>query len=191
MNGISERKESKLKMYCPCMLTTTNLLMGVMVIYFMILDRGNSINRLLPYLIMFAGFCDLLDGRLARKFNAESHFGKELDSFADSISFGIAPVTLVAFNLVEYAGILGSLAMIIFPLAGVYRLARFNVTESDGCYFEGLPIPVAGVGLAIKHIVATSLNLQGSALYIDAYLTCIFMIAASILMVSRIKVKKV
>lgn len=191
MNSISKGKYSRLKMCCPCMLTTLNLLMGIIVIYFMTLDRSNSLKIFLPLLIMFAGFCDWMDGKVARKFGASSQFGKELDSFADSISFGLAPVTLVIYHLVKYAGFLGIIAVIIFPLTGIYRLARFNVTESNGRYFEGLPIPVAGVGLAIKHIIVTSLSLQGNALYIDSYITSIIMILASILMVSKIKVKKV
>lgn len=191
MNSVSKDKYYRLKMCCPCMFTTLNLLMGIIVIYSITIDSSNSSKILLPLLIIFAGFCDWVDGKIARKFGAESQFGKELDSFADSISFGLAPVTLVISHLVEYAGFLGTLAVIIFPLAGIYRLARFNVTKSNGCYFEGLPIPVAGVGLAIKHIIAISLSLQGNSLYIDSYITSIVMIMASILMVSKIKVKKV
>lgn len=191
MNSVGKSKYYKLKMCCPCMFTTLNLLMGIIVIYSITIDSGNSSNITLPFLIIFAGLCDWLDGKAARKFGAASQFGKELDSFADSISFGLAPVTLLVFHLVEYAGFLGTLAVIIFPLAGVYRLARFNASKSNGCYFQGLPIPVAGVGLAIKHIIVTSLNLQGNSLYIDAYLTSIAMIVISMLMVSKIRVRKI
>src|SRR5699024_411575 len=107
------------------------------------------------------------------------------------ISFGIAPVTLVIIQLIEYAEILGTIAVIIFPIAGIYRLARFNVTESHGDHFQGLPIPVAGVGLAMKHLVVSSLGLSGYAIYIDAYLSSIVMILVSLIMVSNIKVRKV
>lgn len=191
MNSISKGKYSKLKMYCPCTLTTLNLLMGITVLYFLIIDSSSSSRIFLPLLIVFAGFCDWIDGKAARKFGTESKFGKELDSFADSISFGIAPVAIVLSQLVEYGRFLGKVAVILFPLAGIYRLARFNVTKSDGCYFQGLPIPVAGVGLAIKQIIVISLNLRVNSLYIDSYLTSMLMIAASILMVSKIKVKKI
>lgn len=185
----SKDKYSKLKMYSPSMFTTLNLLMGIIVIFHMALNSSNACKIYMPLLILFAGFCDWIDGRVARRFDAESSFGKELDSLADSISFGVAPVTLVVCHLVEYAGILGIIASIMFPLAGVFRLARFNVNEHRG-YFEGLPITVAGVALALKHLIVLSLSLQGHAVYIDSYLTSIVMIIVSFLMVSKIKVKK-
>ena len=190
MKNQDNDRYSKLKMYTPTMFTTLNLLMGIIVIYNIVLDNSNSYRIDLPLLIVFAGFCDVLDGKIARKFNVESDFGKEMDSLADSISFGLAPVTLVICRLIEYAGLLGVIASLVFPVAGVFRLAKFNVTESNG-YFEGLPITVAGVALAVKHLISLLLGLQGSAVYIDSYLTGGAMIIASLLMVSKIKIKKV
>ncbi|MGI4849964.1 MAG: CDP-diacylglycerol--serine O-phosphatidyltransferase [Janthinobacterium lividum] len=91
---------------------------------------------------------DVLDGRVARWRRAHSALGRELDSLADVISFGIAPATL-AFA----AGMRGQwdwVMLIYFVCCGVSRLARFNVTAEsladDGGkvkYFEGTPIPTS------------------------------------------------
>lgn len=97
---------------------------------------------------------DMLDGRVARARHAHSALGRELDSLADVISFGVAPATL-AFA----AGLTGgwdSVVLIYFVCCGVSRLARFNVTAetlSQGgdkvAYFEGTPIPTSVVLTAV------------------------------------------
>lgn len=91
---------------------------------------------------------DVLDGRVARWRRQHSALGRELDSLADIISFGVAPATL-AFA----AGMRGGwdwVALIYFVCCGVSRLARYNVTAealSEGAdkvaYFEGTPIPTS------------------------------------------------
>ncbi|MEB0136416.1 CDP-alcohol phosphatidyltransferase family protein [Actimicrobium sp. CCC2.4] len=91
---------------------------------------------------------DVLDGRIARWRQQHSALGRELDSLADIISFGLAPAAL-AFA----AGLRGGLdviALVFFVCCGVSRLARYNVTAedlSDGAdkvaYFEGTPIPTS------------------------------------------------
>jgi CDP-diacylglycerol--serine O-phosphatidyltransferase len=93
---------------------------------------------------------DVLDGRIARWRSQHSAFGRELDSLADVVSFGVAPATL-GFA----AGMRGAwdwVALIYFVCCGVSRLARFNVTAeklSEGSdkvsYFEGTPIPTSVV----------------------------------------------
>jgi CDP-diacylglycerol---serine O-phosphatidyltransferase len=91
---------------------------------------------------------DVLDGRIARWRNQHSALGRELDSLADIVSFGIAPAAL-AFA----GGLRGAwdwIALIYFVCCGVSRLARFNVTTEDlsqdgnkVAYFEGTPIPTS------------------------------------------------
>jgi CDP-diacylglycerol--serine O-phosphatidyltransferase len=89
---------------------------------------------------------DVLDGRIARWRREHSALGRELDSLADVISFGVAPATLA-----YAAGLRGGwdlIALIYFVCCGVSRLARYNVTAEDlaagsgkVAYFEGTPIP--------------------------------------------------
>ncbi|SJX64657.1 related to CHO1-CDP-diacylglycerol serine O-phosphatidyltransferase [Sporisorium reilianum f. sp. reilianum] len=96
---------------------------------------------------LFGAIFDLLDGKVARWRKSSSMLGQELDSLADSLSFGAAPA-FAAYAL-GLRGELDSIILTLFVCAGVARLARFNVTaatiphDSTGKarYFEGLPIP--------------------------------------------------
>ncbi|HXU66124.1 MAG TPA: CDP-alcohol phosphatidyltransferase family protein [Casimicrobiaceae bacterium] len=97
---------------------------------------------------------DVLDGRVARWRRKQSLLGRELDSLADVISFGVAPATLAL--AVGMNGALDWVALIYFVCCGVGRLARFNVTAeqlSQGgatvAYFEGTPIPTSVVLTAV------------------------------------------
>ena len=102
---------------------------------------------------------DVLDGRIARWRHTHSALGRELDSLADIISFGIAPAAL-GFA----AGLRGGwdwVALIYFVCCGVTRLARYNVTAeklSEGAgkvaYFEGTPIPTSVLLTAVLAVAA-------------------------------------
>ena len=109
------------------------------------------------WLIVLAGFFDLLDGMMARLTDSVSPFGVELDSLSDIVSFGVAPAFLVyAFGLKEF-GPLGMIVAALPALCGAVRLARYNLSF-DGekkDYFEGLPIPVQAIA-----IVALILNVN-------------------------------
>jgi CDP-diacylglycerol--serine O-phosphatidyltransferase len=124
--------------------------------------------------IGFAVLFDGLDGRIARVTHTSSDFGKELDSLADVITFGVAPAMLAwmwGFRQLSaaYAGELyaklaqfGAIASFLFLMAGASRLARFNITSNPQPsnpgrpgkkYFVGMPIPAgAGVIAAIVHL---------------------------------------
>lgn len=112
------------------------------------------------WLIVLAGFFDLLDGMMARLTDAVSPFGVELDSLSDIVSFGVAPAYLVyVFGLKEF-GPLGMIVASLPALCGAVRLARYNLSF-DGekkDYFEGLPIPVQAMA-----IVALILNVSDAA----------------------------
>jgi CDP-diacylglycerol--serine O-phosphatidyltransferase len=126
--------------------------------------------------IGFAVLFDGLDGRIARLTNTSSDFGRELDSLADVITFGVAPALLAfmwgfhylpAFDNPEFRtklGQFGSFFCFLFLVAGASRLARFNITTNpqpsnpgkpDKKYFVGMPIPAgAGVIAAVVHFTA-------------------------------------
>jgi CDP-diacylglycerol--serine O-phosphatidyltransferase len=112
---------------------------------------------------------DILDGRIARSRQQHSALGRELDSLADVVSFGVAPAVL------GFAGGLRGgwdwIALIYFVCCGVSRLARFNVTaeqlsESSGkvAYFEGTPIPTSVVLTGVLAFAAAQERL-GENLY--------------------------
>lgn len=99
--------------------------------------------------ILIAALLDRYDGKVARKYNLESELGKQLDSMSDIISFGVAPAILMyEVALVGY-GNLGMIIAVLYIASGAFRLARFNVTESNG-YFTGLPITAAGAILTVS-----------------------------------------
>lgn len=120
------------------------------VLFSMIYVESRSVDQFFAAtaLVAAALIFDALDGRIARWRRKHSALGRELDSLADIISFGIAPAAL-GFA----AGLRGGwdwLALLYFVCCGVSRLARFNVTAeslSEGrdavAYFEGTPIPTS------------------------------------------------
>ena len=123
--------------------------------------------------IGFAVLFDGLDGRIARMTGTSSDFGKELDSLADVITFGVAPAmlawmwgfrllpTLISSEVHTKIVQLGAIASFLFLMAGASRLARFNITSNPQPsnpgrpgkkYFVGMPIPAgAGVIAAFVH----------------------------------------
>lgn len=107
--------------------------------------------------IAIAAIIDFLDGFVARLLKASSEMGKQLDSLADVVSFGVAPGMIVyQFLRLSFASEIGGLEVstlwlglaFIIPCAGAYRLARFNIDTSQTTYFKGVPIPAAGLVIA-------------------------------------------
>jgi CDP-diacylglycerol--serine O-phosphatidyltransferase len=107
--------------------------------------------------IGIAAVIDFLDGFVARLLKASSEMGKQLDSLADVVSFGVAPGMIVyEFLKRSYAGHEGGLDVnnlwllpaFIIPCAGAYRLARFNIDTKQSYGFKGVPIPAAGLLVA-------------------------------------------
>ena len=107
--------------------------------------------------IAIAAVVDFLDGFVARALNICSEMGKQLDSLADLVSFGVAPgILLYQFLRMGFikdsdgieASILYLIPAFIFTCAGAYRLARFNLDTSQAFGFKGVPIPAAGLVVA-------------------------------------------
>lgn len=106
------------------------------------------------FAILLAGMLDGLDGRVARLLNAQSRFGAELDSLADSLSFGMAPALILFLWSLDDLPRLGWFAALAFAICCALRLARFNAQidlddqphKSLG-FLTGVPAPV-GAGLA-------------------------------------------
>ncbi len=107
--------------------------------------------------IAAAGVVDFLDGFVARLMKASSEMGKQLDSLADVVSFGVAPgMILFQFLRLSFAQQPNGLDVpaawllpaFIIPCAGAYRLARFNIDTEQSYGFKGLPIPAAGLLIA-------------------------------------------
>ena len=107
--------------------------------------------------IGLAALIDFFDGMVARLCNVTSELGKQLDSLADVVSFGVAP-GMIIYQFLRLAfsqqpngldtSILWLMPAFILPCAGAYRLARFNVDTMQAFGFKGVPIPAAGLLVA-------------------------------------------
>lgn len=107
-----------------------------------------------PLFIGLAGLVDFLDGFVARLFKASSELGKQLDSLADVVSFGVAPGMIVyQFLRMSFAQEQGALdtsslwmlPAFIIPAAAAYRLGKFNLDTSQSYGFKGVPTPAVGL----------------------------------------------
>ncbi len=115
--------------------------------------NGNYIQAC--WLITLCMVFDLFDGSLARKFEAFSDFGAELDSLVDFLCFGIAPAFLAYNMLLIQKPLIGGILCIFFVICAVSRLARFNTNLTDMEVkhdFKGLPVPAAA-GLVVSYII--------------------------------------
>lgn len=136
----------------PSLFTVGNMLAGFASILYAISGR----LELAGWLIFLAGLLDGLDGRVARLTRSASEFGKEYDSLADVVSFGVAPAVLAFQWGLWQMGKPGWAAAFLFVVAGSVRLARFNVKANtvDRSYFVGLPIPAAAGAITLLVLIA-------------------------------------
>jgi CDP-diacylglycerol--serine O-phosphatidyltransferase len=119
--------------------------------------------------IFVAMFFDSLDGRVARLTSTSSEFGKEYDSLADMVSFGLAPAIVTyqwgVERLAGYGalwGRLGWLFAFLYVTAAAFRLARFNTNVAqDRRFFQGLASPAAAAGVASMVWLATHYGIDG------------------------------
>lgn len=157
-------------------LTLANAFCGVSAVFCALryMQSGNKHDLLIgAALVPLAFVFDALDGRVARWRQSSSTLGRELDSLADVISFGVAPAALgFAAGL---QGFWDWLVLGYFVCCGVSRLARFNITaeeiagESDKVkYFEGTPIPTS-LALVVMLVMAVDAGRIGHDFWFGAY----------------------
>lgn len=139
-----------LRALVPNAITAAALCVGLTGIRFAIAgDFEKSVQA-----VILAGMLDGIDGRIARLLKAQSRFGAELDSLADSISFGVAPALILYLWSLQHLPRLGWFAALAFAICCVLRLARFNARidildqpHKSAGFLTGVPAPV-GAGLA-------------------------------------------
>lgn len=178
--------KSKYRYLIPNGITFVSLTCGIISI---LLSASGQLT-IAGALILASYVLDLLDGASARYFEAGSEFGLQLDSLVDMVSLGTAPAVL-AFVHMESLGLPMFWvwpATVLFPLAGAYRLARFNLLppKSSGKGDSvGLTITSAGATLALAVLAALAppLNIMPS---IPSFWFVIMVLATCVLMVSRI-----
>jgi len=148
-------------------------------------------------LIPLALVLDVLDGRVARSRQKHSAMGRELDSLADVISFGVAPAAIAFAAGLD--GVLDALGLTFFALCGLSRLARYNVTAEalaaetgKVSYFEGTPIPTSIVPLGVLMLAFHRGTLYPVRLLgLDFHLlTALFVLSGALMISKTLKVPK-
>lgn len=161
--------------FLPNALSFLNLCCGFFAISSVI--RGSGEGRTVLCLIFLGGIFDGFDGFLARKLGAESDFGKQLDSFADLLTFGMAPMVWVVGAVGEEMFNFTLAASLIYVMAGIFRLTRYNV-EPASKMIKGLPITAAGVFLTLFHYASYIRRDE------EHFFTPIIMLGLAVLMVA-------
>ena len=197
--------ESDVKVHLlPNLMTAGNLFCGFVAVMFISRGRvAGGMERLdltahiyIDAILLIFGACvfDLLDGRLARISGQESAFGREFDSVADVVSFGLAPALLLMdIVLFEFGETLGQILAFTYLLCGAMRLARFNCVaamkdKGVSHEFNGVPIPAAAgfissVTLAMLYLGSDHREILSKI----KFLLPVLMLLVSALMFSNIK----
>ena len=152
-------------------------------------------------LLLFAGFMDGVDGRLARFLNSSSDFGAQLDSLVDFVNFGVTPGFVVYAWINPYTDLAGLdwALVLFFAVCSAIRLARFNVDLTreaenpilEKYFFKGIPAPV-GAAMAMLPMVLT--YEFGGGFYSDPVNVITYVAVLAVLMASRvptISIKKI
>ena len=201
-----------MKKQIPNIFTLLNLVFGCLAIV-SILQNGIAISHnseevqliemperiwLASFYIGLAGVVDFLDGFVARLFKATSDMGKQLDSLADVVSFGVAPSMIVyQFLRLSFASQENGIeisTMYLLPAffiaaAAAYRLAKFNLDDSQHYSFKGVPTPAVGILIASMPLIYWH---SANVFVIDLLLNKVFLYALILLlcwlMLSNIKI---
>ena len=179
---IADKKNARVIL--PNMLTLIGVCIGLTSIRFALDEKF----EFAIIAILFAALFDWLDGRIARLIKGTSEVGKELDSLADVISFGVAPAFIMYFWILSSLGKFGWLVCLIYVSCVALRLARFNVNSNQepswrDNFFEGVPSPAGGI------LVLTPLIFSLSELELITvnykFIVPIFFVTTSLLLISK------
>lgn len=196
-----------MKKHIPNLITLLNLFFGCLAIVVTFqsgtmatLDETGAMVIEIPeqmyYASMFIGLAavvDFFDGFAARLLKVNSELGKQLDSLADVVSFGVAPAFIVfqflRLSLATDINALSHTTFMMLPafviaLAGAYRLAKFNIDPDQSTYFKGVPIPMIGILTAAFPLVYwQSQTTIFSTLLLNSSFWYVYIILVSTLMV--------
>ena len=184
-NNFKIVSDKKARMILPNALTLIGVCIGLSSIKFAL----DSKFELSVIAIIFAGLFDALDGRVARLIKGTSLVGKELDSLADVISFGVTPAFIMYFWSLNNLGKFGWLLCLIYVVCVALRLARFNVNSNEepswkDNFFEGVPAPAGGILILMPLIFSLSkinlINVNYSVI------VPVFFIIISFLLISKV-----
>lgn len=179
-------RDVPLRTLFPNILTLLAICSGLTAIRFAIEER----LELALAAILLAAILDGIDGRVARFLKSSTRFGAQMDSLADFVNFGVAPVMVLYFTMLHELKPFGWVAALVYAMCACLRLARFNVQidapnrpSFHNDFFVGVPAP-AGAMIVLLPVYALLLGLEESLL-ID-FLTAIYVVSVGLLMVSNL-----
>ena len=176
-----------MKKHLPNTVTCLNLFSGCLGIVFAF--QGNL--RWAGYAIVIAAILDFFDGMLARMLKAYSAIGKELDSLADVVSFGVLP-SVIIYQLFLLAPQIDSISVwlnfsaFLIAIFSALRLAKFNIDERQSDQFIGLPTPANALLIASFPMIIAENNLFFVNYILNPYFLFIFSLGMGILLVAEI-----
>lgn len=183
-----------LKKQIPNLFTLANLSCGVMAIV-NVLESNSEVAALF---IFAAVIFDFFDGFLARLLKVSGEFGKQLDSLADLVTFGVAPALILydisldafgwTYDWLQYA-------FILVAIFSAYRLAKFNIDTRQSDSFIGVPTPITGVMIASWVFIYDSHPSVYEFIFYNQWIFALFCMVVSLLLISEIplislKIKK-
>lgn len=171
-----------LKNSIPNLFTLANLCCGVLGI--ILVFEGELSNA--AYLIWIAALCDFLDGFLAKILKAQSELGKQLDSLADLVTFGVLP-SIIYYSLLKNQ-FSSSIEYLAFSVAifSALRLAKFNIDQSQSTVFSGLTTTANGILASSVPLILAGNTLLSNTLA-DRNWLLIIMLVSAVLMVTPLK----
>ncbi|MDP2174351.1 MAG: CDP-diacylglycerol--serine O-phosphatidyltransferase [Bacteroidota bacterium] len=183
-----------LKKQIPNLFTLANLSCGVMAIVSVLESNLNE-----AALFIFAAvFFDFFDGFLARLLKVSGELGKQLDSLADLVTFGVAPALILYDMSLDAQGWTYDwlhYAFILVAIFSAYRLAKFNIDTRQSDSFIGVPTPITGVMIASWVFIYDSYPSVYEFIFYNQWIFAFFCIVVSLLLISEIplislKIKK-
>lgn len=168
--------------HVPNAMTCGNLLCGCIGILFA--TQGDLVTA--SWLIVLAGVLDFGDGFVARAVGASGPFGKELDSLADVVTFGVLP-SFILFSLISRTDSTTYWPYLAFAIAicGALRLARFNIDTRQTDQFLGVPIPANALVVASFPLILAA-QPQFRTIVLNPYTLYGYVVVMSLLMVSEL-----
>ena len=164
--------------------TFLNITFGIVAMYF--IQQHNFFIAII--LAWIAGAFDIIDGKLARKYNLSCEFGIQLDSFADFISFVVMPAFLLFYSLDKTTSselLISGIVFIYYIISGLRRLIEFNIQSKEGevtKYFVGVPTPLGAILLWVLYLV------YSYGVITNLYLMLLFISVIAYLLNSKVKI---
>jgi len=166
------------------LVTFANITAGLVAMYF--IQQGDYFTAIV--LAWIGGAFDIMDGKLARKYNLSCEFGIQIDSFADFISFVVMPAFLLFYSLQKAQGIetlIAGMIFIYYIISGLRRLIEFNIKSEEGevaKYFEGVPTPLGAILLWLLYLI------HAYGVITNIYMILLIVIMIGFLLNSKVKI---